>query len=169
MKSFLRTPFVSALAGGLVVGLLGWAAIAAGWVEAEDGSASSTSVVTPATTQAADSTSGDGLSINDIYAQAAPGVAFISADVTSQAPSLNPFGPPQQGQGTATGTGFVIDEDGRIVTNAHVVEGAENIEVKLGQGEKTYDAKVLGADASTDIAVIEVDAARRRARAAASG
>ncbi len=93
-------------------------------------------MVTPATAPAADPSAGDGLSINDIYAQAAPGVAFISADVTSQAPSLNPFGPPQQGQGTATGTGFVIDEDGRIVTNAHVVEGAEKIEVKLGRGRR---------------------------------
>ena len=159
MKSFFRTPFVSALAGGLVVGLLGWSAIAAGWIEAEDGAASPSSVVTPATAPAADPSSGDGLSINDIYAQAAPGVAFISADVTSQGPSLNPFGLPQQRQGTATGTGFVIDEDGRIVTNAHVVEGAEKIEVTLGEGEKTYAGKVLGADASTDIAVIEVDAA----------
>ena len=91
MKSFLRTPFVSALAGGLVVGLLGWAAIAAGWVEAEGGGRSR-SVVTPATVPAGNPSSGDALSINAIYAQAAPGVAFISADVTSQAPSLNPFG-----------------------------------------------------------------------------
>lgn len=158
MKNFLRTPFVAALAGGLVVGLLGWVAIAAGWVEADDDAVGLNSVATPSTAPAANASVGAGLTVNDIYAQSAPGVAFISADVTSRDQSLNPFGLPQERQGTATGTGFVIDEEGRIITNAHVVDGADEIEVTVGDGEETYAAKVLGADPSTDIAVIEVDA-----------
>ncbi len=158
MKSFLRTPFFYAITGGVIVGLLGWAAIAVGWVEGDDAGDAPSAVAAPPTALAADVAAGSELSVNDIYARSAPGVAFISADVTSEDQSLNPFGLPEQRQGTATGTGFVIDEDGRIVTNAHVVDGAQEIEVKLGESEETYAGEVLGADASTDIAVVEVDA-----------
>ena len=60
--------------------------------------------------------------MRDIYKQEGRGVAFITASgVTSDQSS--PFGAPQQG--TATGSGFVVDKDGYIVTNAHVVEGAD--------------------------------------------
>ena len=158
MKSFLRTPFVSALAGGLVVGLLGWAAIAAGWVEADDDGDAAQTLAAPLTEPAADEGGGGGRSVNDIYETASPGVAFISAEQRVRQQGFSPFGPtPQQG-GTASGSGFVIDEDGRIVTNAHVVDGAQEISVTLGEDSDSYDAKVLGSDPSTDIAVIEVDA-----------
>jgi S1-C subfamily serine protease len=95
--------------------------------------------------------------VNEIYDEAAPGVAFIRADKSGEAAQLSPFEPPQGG-GTATGSGFVIDEQGRIITNAHVVNGADEIEVTLGEEGDSYDAELLGADPSTDIAVIEVDA-----------
>jgi S1-C subfamily serine protease len=159
MKRFLRTPFASALAGGLVVGLLGWVAIAAGWVEAGDDGAAPAAVATPLTEPAADE-GGEraGLSVNEIYTKDAPGVAFIEADTKAQQAPFDPFGAPQQGGGTATGSGFVIDEDGRIITNAHVVDGAEEVRVTLGEDGDTYEAKVLGADPSTDVAVIQVDA-----------
>jgi S1-C subfamily serine protease len=52
----------------------------------------------------------------------------------------------------------VIDEDGHVVTNAHVVEGAESVQVTLGEDGETFDAEVVGTDPSTDIAVIQVDA-----------
>ena len=157
MKNFLRTPFASALAGGLVVGLLGWAAIAAGWVEAGDDGAAPAAVATPLTEPAADE-NGDGLTVNQIYTNDAPGVAFIEADSQSSQTPFDPFGNPQPRGGTATGSGFVIDEDGHIITNAHVVDGADSVSVTLGEGGDTYDADVLGADPSTDIAVIQVDA-----------
>ena len=157
MRSFLRTPFASALAGGLVVGLLGWAAIAAGWVEAGDDGGPAATVATPLTEPAADEGGKGGATVNEIYDQAAPGVAFIRADKASGGAQLSPFGVPEGG-GTATGSGFVIDEQGRIITNAHVVEGADEIEVTLGDQDESYGAEVLGADPSTDIAVIEVDA-----------
>ena len=156
MKSFLRTPFASALAGGLVVGLLGWAAIAAGWVEAGDDGAAPAAVATPLTEPAADQGGDGGTTVNEIYDSAAPGVAFISADTPSGQAPVSPFGAP--GGGTATGSGFVIDEDGRIITNAHVVEGADQIEVRLGEDGEPYDAELLGSDPSTDIAVIQVEA-----------
>jgi serine protease Do len=55
------------------------------------------------------------------------------------------------------GTGFIISSDGEIVTNAHVVDGADQVRVTLADGRK-LDAKVLGVDKATDIAVVKVDA-----------
>jgi len=157
MRSFLRTPFASALAGGLVVGLLGWVAIAAGWVEAGDDGTSPAAVATPLTEPAGDEDGQGGTTVNEIYDRAAPGVAFIRADSGGGGAPVSPFGPPDGG-GTATGSGFVIDEQGRIITNAHVVDGADEIEVTLDDEGESYGAEVLGTDPSTDIAVIEVDA-----------
>jgi serine protease Do len=65
----------------------------------------------------------------------------------------NPRGRRQQG----LGSGFIIDQDGSILTNNHVVENAEKIVVKLATGEE-YQAKVIGRDAKTDIAIIKIDA-----------
>jgi S1-C subfamily serine protease len=159
MRAFLRTPFASALAGGLIVALLGWAAIAAGWVEAEDESPDSSTSVTPALTPAAERGDGEGMSVGEIYAAASPGVAFIEAERgTPRQPPLSPFGAPGGGGGTATGSGFAIDHEGRIVTNAHVVDGSDEIRVKFSEDGETYAAELLGADPSTDIAVLDVDA-----------
>jgi serine protease Do len=55
------------------------------------------------------------------------------------------------------GSGFIIDRNGTILTNYHVVDGAQKISVTLSDG-KSYDAKVLGKDQKTDIAVIKIDA-----------
>jgi S1-C subfamily serine protease len=157
VKGFLRTPFVSALAGGLVVGLLGWVAIAAGWVEAGDDGAAPAAVATPLTEPAADEGGGSAMTVNEIYSKDAPGVAHIEADIEPRR-QFSPFGSPGQGGGTATGSGFVIDDQGHVVTNAHVVEGATDVRVTLDEDGEVYDAEVLGTDPSTDVAVIEVDA-----------
>jgi putative serine protease PepD len=61
-----------------------------------------------------------------------------------------------QTPGRATGSGFVIDEEGRIVTNQHVVDGAESVRVEFADGTEV-GAEVLGTDPSTDIAVLDVD------------
>jgi serine protease Do len=55
------------------------------------------------------------------------------------------------------GSGFIIDKDGYIVTNNHVIAGADEIKVKLNSG-KEYDAKIIGRDPSTDIALIKIKA-----------
>jgi S1-C subfamily serine protease len=96
----------------------------------------------------------DGLTARAIYRRDGPGVVYIRANVSRQTSS--PFGSPQQQQGEATGSGFVIDREGRILTNAHVVEGASRVRVTFAD-DKTADAKILGADRSTDIALLQVD------------
>ena len=67
------------------------------------------------------------------------------------------FGAPQTRRDKSLGSGFLISKDGYIVTNDHVVRDAESIQVKLSN-DKVYDAKVVGGDQKTDIAVIKINA-----------
>ncbi len=67
------------------------------------------------------------------------------------------FGAPQTRRDKSLGSGFLISPDGYIVTNDHVVRDAESIQVKLSN-DKTYDAKVVGADRKSDIAIIKINA-----------
>ena len=76
-------------------------------------------------------------------------------EITVGSVQVDPFGGEQQQRGQ--GSGFVIDSDGHIVTNDHVVEDADTVSVRFWNGD-TYDANVVGTDASTDLAVIKVDA-----------
>ena len=66
------------------------------------------------------------------------------------------FGTPQERQSSALGSGFIIEESGIVVTNNHVIEGAEDIIVQVNGG-KEYKAKVIGADPLSDIAVLQID------------
>jgi putative serine protease PepD len=86
--------------------------------------------------------SGSPLSVNSIYQRAYRGVVEITVRTAG---------------GTAEGSGFVYDSSGRIVTNQHVVDGAQSISVRFWNG-KTYSAQLVGSDSSTDLAVIEVNA-----------
>jgi S1-C subfamily serine protease len=156
-----RSPFASALLGGFVVAVLGWIAIAAGLVKSEGGT--TTTVTTPlsAPVEAA-SDEGNGNIVNQIYKADGDGVAFIEADIEQQSAEgfegFNPFGEPQPEEGTASGSGFVIDREGHVITNNHVVEGATDVSVKLGDSEQSFDAEVVGTDPGTDIALLKVDA-----------
>jgi len=159
-RRLLRTPFASALLGGAIVAAFGWIAIAAGWIQSEGGS--TTTVAAPLTAPVADR-SGDGGDtnvVNRIYREDGEGVAFIESQVPArESPSSSPFGGPQpEGGGAATGSGFVIDTEGHLLTNNHVVEGAEEIQVKLGSSETTYEATVVGTDPATDLALLDVQA-----------
>ena len=60
-------------------------------------------------------------------------------------------------EGQATGSGFVVSKDGLIVTNDHVVDGATQVQVKVGTSDKVQDATVVGADPSRDLALLKVD------------
>jgi putative serine protease PepD len=78
-----------------------------------------------------------------VYDDAKDAVAYISA---------------QTAQGTATGSGFVVSSDGKIITNEHVVDGATQVTVKLGTSTQSQPATVLAADASKDLALLKVNA-----------
>lgn len=83
-----------------------------------------------------------GTPVGDVYTQDGPGV--VSIDVASE-------------RGPAGGSGFVLDLNGHIVTNQHVVEGADGISVKFASGARR-EAELVGEDPSTDLAVLQVDA-----------
>jgi putative serine protease PepD len=95
--------------------------------------------------------SSSGLSVNAIYQRTHKGVVEITVSGRTQE---SPFGGQTQ---QAQGSGFVYDTEGRIVTNEHVVDGAQSVSVKLWNG-KSYDATVVGTDPSTDLAVLDIDA-----------
>jgi len=156
MKSALKTPFVSAFLGGVLVAALCFSALAAGWVKSD----SSLTVAAPLATPASDSGTGGaggGTTVNRIYKTDGQGVAFIQAQSAPQPASpVDPFG--SGGGGTATGSGFVIDAAGHILTNNHVVSGADKITVQLGDSERSYTAKLVGNDPATDLALLQVDA-----------
>jgi S1-C subfamily serine protease len=157
MKNFFRSSFGSAILGGLVVAVFGSVALAAGWIHADD-NGSTVTVAQPLAAPVDSKEEGDGNLVNQIYRRDGQGVAFISSDLKPEESSeLSPFGQPEGG-GVATGSGFLIDTEGHIVTNNHVVEGADRVEVKLGSSDKTYTAEVVGTDPATDVALLKVDA-----------
>jgi S1-C subfamily serine protease len=155
-KRVARTPFGSALLGGIVVAVVGLIAISAGWIKAESDEPALASV--PLTEPASDTGNVKGETVNQIYKESAPGVAFVQAEQPARDVPFSPFGPQQQGGGTATGSAFVIDTEGHLLTNAHVVAGAEKVEVTLSEDSDPIDADVVGRDPSTDVAVLKVDA-----------
>jgi putative serine protease PepD len=124
-----------------------------------DGSTTTTITQAPTTADTSDSSGSSGLNASALYASAAPGVVDItSKGVSDGSQSNSPFGAPQQQESTATGTGFVVDGKGHIVTAAHVVDGASSITVTFQDGT-TRTAKLLGKDNATDVAVLSVDPA----------
>jgi S1-C subfamily serine protease len=150
-----KSPVSSVLAGvlgGLIVLVIGAVLIATDVIDTGD---TTTVVRDSAVTQpTADSTGSEGRSVREIYRDEGRGVVFISAEGVSSS-GESPFGVPQEG--TATGSGFVVDDDGNIVTNAHVVEGADSVTVRFKEDGKEVDAEVKGVDTSTDVAVLKVD------------
>jgi putative serine protease PepD len=93
--------------------------------------------------------------VNEVYRQAKQGVVEIKT--TSRSAGPGPFGAPSAQRSESDGSGLVLNKDGDIVTNEHVVSGADSIQVIFDDGRKA-DAKVVGTDASSDVAVIHVDA-----------
>ncbi len=149
-----RTPYLlSGLVGGLIAVVLGSVLIATDVIDTGD---TTHEVVrqAPLTRPAADS-SDEGLTVTDIYDRDGPGVVFVQSDIRSQ--STSPFGLPDQGGGIATGSGFVLDKDGYILTNAHVVEDAREVGVRFTEESDLVKAQVVGADLSSDLAVLKVD------------
>jgi len=102
-----------------------------------------------------------GLTAEQIYKRDAPGVVQITATTVTPGQS-DPYNvlpsTPQTEQ--ALGSGFVIDKAGHIITNYHVVKGAEKVQVSFS-GQDEITATVVGTDPSTDVAVLKIDARAR--------
>ena len=112
-------------------------------------------VTQPATVVTQPAAAGSGLNAAALYASDAPGVVDITAHSTTTT-AAGPFGLPRKAQTTDTGTGTVLDTQGRILTADHVIAGASSITVTLQNGD-TRSAKLLGGDSATDTAVLKVD------------
>ncbi|HWH44280.1 MAG TPA: trypsin-like peptidase domain-containing protein, partial [Thermoleophilaceae bacterium] len=149
-----RSHLLSGVSGGLVVLVLGAVLIATGVIET--GETVREIRQAPIGQPAADGGTivDDGeraQTVSDIYDRDGPGVVFIAARGVSES---SIFG--EERGGAATGSGFVLDKDGFILTNAHVVEGSDDVTVRFGERDEA-DAKVIGTDPSTDLAVLKVD------------
>jgi putative serine protease PepD len=127
----------SLLAGGVAATL----AIGGGAVIAHESIDNPSSAVGSQTTASTRTISAD-LNARQIYDASKNAVTYIVADTP---------------QGQATGSGFVVSKDGLIVTNDHVVDGASQVQVKIGTSDKAQAAQVVGADPSRDLALLKVD------------
>src|SRR5262245_22428515 len=119
----------------------GGAAVAAVAVDGHGSHSSSTASAASASPTTRPVSSGN-MTAKQVYNEAKDSVAYIQA---------------QTSQGTATGSGFVVTSDGKIITNEHVVDGAQTVTVKLGVNGKAQTAQVLAADASKDLALLKIN------------
>jgi putative serine protease PepD len=144
-----RTSIAAAIAvTALAAGGAGAAAVAL----TEGGSTTTVTVAQPQTQQIANLSSQ--LTVGDIASRYTKSVVEI-VSTTKSSSSPYPFGGSQSSE--AEGTGWVYDNDGHIVTNAHVISGASSIKVTFSDGT-TATATVVGQDPSTDLAVLKVNA-----------
>src|ERR671923_1769212 len=92
------------------------------------------------------------LTFRDLFARVNSSVVQITS---SGIPSYTLPTPPPDGDGTAIGSGFVIDREGHVATNNHVIANAQNVSVAFSDGS-VYTAKVIGSDPFSDSAVLEL-------------
>jgi len=123
-----------------------------------DGDTTVVTETSPAANPGLAPANGNGLSINQIYERAASGVVRVNAtnNSTSFTPRDIPSDQSPTPQSSALGSGFVLDKAGHIVTNYHVVEGANEVTVSFSNRD-TVKAEIVGTDPSTDLAVLRVD------------
>ena len=140
----------------ILAGLVG-GAVAAGIVVLTDDDGGGTKTVVQQAPLAASNrvAASEGLTPSDIYRRYAPGVVFVRAEIVRRVETPFDFFPQEQ-RSEATGTGFVIDDDGSILTNAHVVVGADDVAVQLSD-KRSVKAKIIGQDLSTDLALLKVN------------
>jgi S1-C subfamily serine protease len=139
---------VAGVAGGIVALVIGALALVTGVVDGHTTRVVERASSPPATAAA---TRARALDARSIYAADGPGVAFIKS---SGIATDTPFGTTE---GVATGSGFVLDRSGNILTNAHVVDGARRVTVRFGGDGSETAATVVGTDNSNDLAVLHVD------------
>ena len=154
MKARAFAPGLLGLAAASLLG--GLVALGGVALTGELGGGTTTVVQTsPSAAAATPAVAENRLSISDIYRRAATGVVQITSTSTPGDDDFTRrFAPPAPQQ--ALGSGFVLDKAGHIVTNYHVIEGGDQIEVSFSN-QDTLEAKLVGSDPSTDLAVLRVE------------
>jgi S1-C subfamily serine protease len=159
-KGFFRSSFGSALLGGAVVAVIGAILLLTGAVKSSGGD--TTTIEESTAAPVVSKSSGEsGNTVDQIYKADGNGVAYVESQLEPEETeeSFNPFIEPEsQSGGTATGSGIVLDDQGHILTNNHVIEGASKIQVKLGESDHEYTAEVVGTDPASDLALLKVSA-----------
>ena len=140
-----RSNFVAAMLGALAVAIpFSGLAIAGVFDSDSDSDGATTTVVESAPSTSAPTTGARAATdVSALYERVSPGVVSVETQTLS---------------GGGTGSGFVIDDDGHILTNEHVVEGAQAVRVRFNEGAPV-SARVVGADPSSDLALLKVDPA----------
>lgn len=141
LKPFAALAAAALLGGGVALG----GAAAVGVLD------DSGTVAQPAPTEtggAVPTSSSQALTVNQIYKRSGPGVVQITS--TSDGGGFS-------GGREALGSGFVLDKDGHVVTNYHVIQGASQVEVRFSNDD-TLKATIVGSDPSTDLALLKVEA-----------
>ena len=128
--------------GGLSVAVVAAVLVATGTVNPSDDDPAGRPAASAPPTTTTVASGGEPTSVADIYERVSSGVVYIAST---------------SGQGQSSGSGFVVGSDGTIVTNDHVVAGADSVSVRFTENGEPIDAKVVGTDPSTDLAVLDVD------------
>jgi putative serine protease PepD len=136
---------MSFIAGAVSVGAVVAILVISGVLDTGSTTTQSTSPIATATAAPTTtvSTPAPAHSVAGIYQRVSKGVVFVEND--------------QGGQEAASGSGFVIDSAGHVVTNEHVVENGTSFRVRFGENGDPIPAKLLGADKSNDLAVLQID------------
>ena len=142
MSSNVGSKLFPALIGALAACVVFAALAVAGAFDTSEDTSPASSGRDPVRTQTAATPSG-GLDVAGLYESTRSGVVFVEAR--------------GQGPGGSSGSGFLVDDQGSIVTNQHVVDNAEEVDVRFGEGGDPLDARVTGSDASTDLALLKID------------
>jgi S1-C subfamily serine protease len=150
MPSNVGSKLFPALIGAFAACVVFAALALAGAFDSSDDTSPASSGRSPVT-QTAATPSGGGLDVAGLYERTRSGVVFVEAR--------------GQGQGGSSGSGFLVDDKGSILTNQHVVDNAEEVDVRFGEDGDPIKAKVAGTDPSTDLALLKIDADRADGKA----
>ena len=154
MPSNVGSKLFPALIGAFAACVVFAALALAGAFDSSEDTPSASSGRSPVQTQTAATPSG-GLDVAGLYERTRSGVVFVEAR--------------GQGPGGSSGSGFLVDGNGSILTNQHVVDDAEEVDVRFGEDGDPINAKVAGTDPSTDLALLKIDPDKADGRAAAAG
>ena len=150
MSSNVGSKLFPALIGAFAACVVFAALALAGAFDSSGDTSPASSGRSPAQTRTAATPSG-GLDVAGLYERTRSGVVFVEAR--------------SQGPGGSSGSGFLVDGNGSILTNQHVVDNDDEVDVRFGEDGDPIDEKVAGTDPSTDLALLKIDPDKADGRA----